>query len=43
MGHHWAGKQDEVNFLGRLYDLESLPSNGYWFDNATRDITKHRV
>lgn len=43
MGHHWAGRQDEVGFLGRLYDLDALPSTDYRFDTAARDITQHRV
>lgn len=43
MGHHWAGRQDEVGFLGRLYDLEQLPSTDYRYATAARDITQHRV
>lgn len=42
-GIHWAGDQDEVGFLGRLYDLEKLPSTDYRFETAARDINQHRV
>ncbi len=39
----WSGSLDEVAFLGRLYDLESLPSFDHRFGTAARDIWQHRV
>lgn len=42
-GHHWAGQQDEVAFLGRLFDLDTLPSTDYRYQTAARDIQQHRV
>lgn len=39
----WAGQLDEVEFLQRLYDLDSLPSKDSRFKNASRDIWQHRV
>ncbi|GGJ69650.1 hypothetical protein GCM10010121_095440 [Streptomyces brasiliensis] len=38
----WYGDLDEITFLRRLYDLESLPSEDSRFDNAEEDIFKHR-
>lgn len=39
----WAGRLNDVEFLGRLYDLNALPSKDYRFDNAARDIWQHTV
>ncbi|HCY63236.1 MAG TPA: hypothetical protein DHV59_10480 [Oxalobacteraceae bacterium] len=39
----WAGQLDEVEFLQRLYDLDSLPSDDIRFKNASGDIWQHRV
>ena len=39
----WAGSMDEVAFLGRLYDLDELPSYDTRFKGAARDIWQHRV
>ncbi|RTL49924.1 MAG: hypothetical protein EKK46_14070 [Rhodocyclaceae bacterium] len=39
----WAGQLDEVEFLQRIYDLDSLPSTDPRFNNASRDIWQHRV
>ncbi|WP_199507000.1 MULTISPECIES: abortive infection family protein [unclassified Psychrobacter] len=39
----WAGELNEIDFLSRLYDLESMPSNDYRFSNALGDIYQHRV
>jgi hypothetical protein len=39
----WAGSLDEVAFLGRLYDLDALPSFDNRFKTAGRDIWQHRV
>lgn len=41
-GHHWAGRREEVAFLGRLWDLDKLPSTDSRFDTAKRDIVQHR-
>lgn len=39
----WSGRLEDVEFLQRLYDLESLPSNDSRFPNAAGDIWQHRV
>lgn len=38
----WSGKLDEVDFLGRLYDLSAMPSDDYRFKTAKGDIRTHR-
>jgi len=38
----WAGKLDEMEFLSRLYDLESMPSTDSRYENAVGDIWQHR-
>ena len=35
------GRLDEISFLSRLYDLESLPSTDYRYRNALGDIKCH--
>ena len=40
---NWAGSLDEVQFLGRIFNLEDLPSQDHRFDNAARDIWQHRI
>jgi len=42
-GVSWSGRLEENDFLARLYDLESLPSDDYRFKTAAGDIWKHRV
>jgi hypothetical protein len=39
----WNGSLEEVEFLQRLYDLESLPSYDKRFKDAAGDIWQHRV
>ncbi|WP_256981276.1 hypothetical protein [Rhodococcus sp. 15-725-2-2b] len=39
----WAGKGDEVAFLGALYDLAAIPSHDYRFKTAAQDIRQHRI
>jgi len=39
----WAGRLGEVQFLSRLFDLKSLPSNDHRFSDASRDIWQHRI
>ncbi len=39
----WSGRLEDVEFLQRLYDLESLPSGDSRFKNAAGDIWQHRV
>ena len=39
----WAGNLNDVEFLGRLFDLKELPSTDYRFKNAARDIWQHTV
>ncbi|MCY3614177.1 MAG: abortive infection family protein [Bacteroidetes bacterium] len=38
----WMGTLDDVEFLQRIYDLESLPSNDSRFNTAKQDIWQHR-
>lgn len=38
----WAGRLTESEFLARLYDLVSLPSNDRRVSNAAGDIRQHR-
>src|SRR5512133_1975783 len=42
-GGPWHGRMDEIGFLGRLYDLEALPSTDSRFRTASGDIFQHRV
>ena len=39
----WSGELDEVDFPGRLYELDMLPSNDTRYHTAREDIIKHRV
>src|SRR5229473_5010206 len=39
----WSVRLEDVEFLQRLYDLESLPSYDNRFENAADDIWQHRV
>ncbi len=39
----WAGREEEGAFLGRLYDLGTLPSTDHRRKNAAGDIHQHRV
>jgi len=39
----WSGALNEVEFLGRLYDLDALPSTDARFRAAAGDIFQHRV
>lgn len=39
----WSGRINEVEFLGRLYKLEELPSNDPRYKDMTGDIYQHRV
>ncbi len=39
----WSGRLGDVEFLQRLFDLESLPSHDSRFKNAAGDIWQHRV
>jgi hypothetical protein len=45
IGPSWSGSLPEDDFLGRIYDLKSMPSTDYRpeYDNARRDLWKHRV
>jgi hypothetical protein len=38
----WWGRLDEVEFLGRVYDLEALSSTDLRFKTASGDIRQHR-
>src|SRR6266700_564933 len=39
----FSGKLDELEFLGRIWDLASMPSTDYRFDSAYGDIYQHRI
>lgn len=39
----WSGRLDEIEFLSRIYNLDSLPSFDGRFANAKKDIYQHRV
>ena len=39
----WQGRLNDVEFLGRLFDLEAMPSNDHRFKNAAGDIWQHRI
>lgn len=41
-GVDWAGRLSESEFLGRLYDLSSLPSTDRRIKDAAGDIRQHR-
>src|ERR1700722_20270390 len=43
MGTTWSGVLDDVEFLGRLYDLDALPSTDRRCSSADDDIFMHRV
>ncbi|KGR56438.1 hypothetical protein NX79_21415 [Xanthomonas vasicola] len=42
-GVHWQGQLNDVEFLSRLYDLESFPSADSRFTDASGDIWQHTV
>jgi len=42
-GVNWSGRLEEPEFLGRLFDLSSLPSTDPRFRNAAGDIYQHRI
>jgi len=37
------GRLDELEFWGKLFDLEKLPSSDARFDTLSRDIQQHRI
>src|SRR6266481_7556156 len=42
-GTNWSGRLSEVEFLDRVFDLESLPSHDGRFANMAGDIWQHRI
>lgn len=42
-GIRWSGDLEEAEFLSRLYNLSSLPSDDHRFPDAAGDICQHRV
>jgi hypothetical protein len=40
---NWSGRMEESEFLSRLYNLSSLPSDDARFSDAAGDIWQHRV
>ena len=41
-GTDWSGSLEDIAFLSRLYDLQTMPSNDTRFTTAERDIIQHR-
>jgi hypothetical protein len=39
----WNGDLDDIEFLSRIFDLESLPSNDPRYNDAKRDIQQHTI
>lgn len=39
----WCGVMDEVEFLGRIFDLSEMPSGDHRFADAAGDIWQHRI
>jgi hypothetical protein len=39
----WSGSLEEPDFLGRIYDLRSMPSTDSRYSNAYDDIHQHQV
>lgn len=39
----FSGKLNELEFLGRIWDLSSMPSTDNRYSNANRDIFQHRI
>jgi hypothetical protein len=42
-GVKWSGRLEEPEFLGRIFDLQHLPSHDGRFSDAFDDIWQHRV
>lgn len=42
-GHSWAGRLDDEDFLGRIYNLAEIGSTDYRFSDAAGDIWQHRT
>ncbi len=42
-GSSWCGRMDDVEFLSRLFDLKSLPSDDRRYITASEDIWQHRI
>ncbi|WP_433052732.1 Shedu anti-phage system protein SduA domain-containing protein [Dactylosporangium sp. CS-033363] len=42
-GGPWWGRLDEIDFLGSLYDLDTLASTDPRFATAREDIAQHRI
>ncbi len=40
---NWCGRLDEIDFLSRIFDLDSLPSTDGRFSSASGDIWQHRI
>jgi AbiJ N-terminal domain 3 len=40
---NWCGRLEEPAFLGRMYDLNDLPSHDFRYRAAARDIHQHCV
>lgn len=40
---NWSGRLDDVDFLSRLYDLQTLPSGDSRFKDAAGDIWQHCI
>lgn len=40
---NWCGRLDEIDFLSRIFDLDSLPSSDGRFNSVSGDIWQHRI
>lgn len=40
---YYSGRRDDITFLGRLYDLKSIPSADSRFDTFEREIQQHTI
>lgn len=40
-GIHFSGRMRDVNFLSRLYDLKTLPSSDFRFEDVATEIKQH--
>ena len=42
-GVNWAGRLSEPEFLGRMWDLSSIPSTDHRYADAAGDVYQHRI
>ncbi len=42
-GIHFSGRMNDIDFLGRLFDLNKMPSTDPRYENASGDIWQHSI